>query len=106
MGGKNSGNVGVIGKSSGVAKVGNGSPSYGGEISRKTVGNRRVMGKVPTVVNGRKIVHPTKNGNLGNNLSGGSRFAVLSDIKGDDSSTKQVPSKFVDKGKCVSNCVI
>ncbi|KAK1593037.1 hypothetical protein Q3G72_034873 [Acer saccharum] len=106
MGGKNSDIVGVIGKSSGMAKVGSGFPSYGGEISRKTMSNRRVAGKVHAVVNGRKIVHPTKNRNLGNNLSGGSRFAVLSNIAGDDPSTKQVPSKVIDKGKCVSSSVL
>ncbi|KAK0581890.1 hypothetical protein LWI29_019149 [Acer saccharum] len=105
MGGKNSDIAGVIGKSSGMAKVGSGSPSYGGEISRKTMSNRRVAGKVHAVVNGRKIVHPTKNGNLGNNLSGGSRFVVLSDIAGDDPSTKQ-GSSLLKENLCSEGAIV
>ncbi|KAK4858089.1 hypothetical protein QYF36_010870 [Acer negundo] len=97
VGGKNSSNVGSIRKFSSVVKVGNGSHSYGGEISGKIKGNRRMMGKASAIVSGRKFVNPTKNGKLDNSVSGGSKFAVLSDIVDEDSSTKKVPSKFVDK---------
>ncbi|KAK4834261.1 hypothetical protein QYF36_019821 [Acer negundo] len=102
VGGKNSSNVGFIGKSGGVAKVGSGSPAYGGEISGKIGGNKRVVGKAHAVVSGRKFANPTKNGKLGNSVLGRSRFAVLSDIVDEDSTTKKVPSKFVDKGRGIS----
>ncbi|KAI9156120.1 hypothetical protein LWI28_000908 [Acer negundo] len=106
VGGKNSGNVGFIWKFGGVAKVGSVSPTYGGEIFGKIGGNRRVVGKAPAVVSGRKFTNPTKNRKLGNNVLGGYMFTVLSDIVDEDSATKNVSSKSIDKGKGASNSVL